>query len=211
MNSLYIHATARLAPMSMMRLWLTLYEDLHAALPPYINSQTCMHSAPLLLTCSQAAAVEVGTSLVNTVAGPSGKDTKTAADQGKGKGPAVPEPLKMVGGIGMELLRVGDTDRRRAGKPSGPAPWKWRKLPATVSAVVRVAATVLVLLAATIVPGTEAHFWMWFLEGEGHLHYLVTWRRGASTSHTTTTLRVSACGQYNPAAAQLQSMLQTYP
>jgi hypothetical protein len=69
-----------------------------------------MHaSVPVLFTDPQAAAVEVGTSLVNTVAGPSGKDTKNAGDQGKGKGPAVPEPLKMVGGIGMELLRVSHT------------------------------------------------------------------------------------------------------
>jgi hypothetical protein len=50
----------------------------------------------------QAAAVEVGSSLVNTVSG--GKDGKNGADQSK-TGP-VPEPLKMVGGIGMELLRV---------------------------------------------------------------------------------------------------------
>jgi len=56
----------------------------------------------------QAATVEVGTSLVNTVTAAGGKDGKTAGDQAK-KGP-VPEPVKMVGGIGMELLRVSEPD-----------------------------------------------------------------------------------------------------
>lgn len=52
----------------------------------------------------QAATVEVGTSLVQTITAAGGKDSKNAGDQAK-KGP-VPEPVKMVGGIGMELLRV---------------------------------------------------------------------------------------------------------
>jgi hypothetical protein len=64
----------------------------------------------------QAAAVEVGTSLVNTVSG-GPKDSKSGGgDQSNKQGP-MPEPLKMVGGIGMELLRVSD----RAAAAAGPA------------------------------------------------------------------------------------------
>lgn len=47
----------------------------------------------------QAATSEIGSSLVQTVAPPPGKDGEAA------KGP-VPQPLVAVGGIGMELLRV---------------------------------------------------------------------------------------------------------
>lgn len=45
--------------------------------------------------------MEVGTSLVQTVSATGGKN---GSDQAK-KGP-VPEPVKLVGGIGMEILRV---------------------------------------------------------------------------------------------------------
>jgi hypothetical protein len=57
----------------------------------------------LVPCCVQAATVEVGTNLVQTVTAAGGKG---GSDQGKQQGSNLPEPLKMVGGIGMELLRV---------------------------------------------------------------------------------------------------------
>lgn len=85
----------------------------HCAEPHLGLLPACCHRQPTtaatspccLLRLPQAAAVEVGTSLVNTVSGGS-KDSKSGGgDQSSKQGP-LPEPLKMVGGIGMELLRV---------------------------------------------------------------------------------------------------------
>lgn len=63
-------------------------------------------------TGMQAATVEVGTTLIQTVTttttktNTSSSSTASAAAAAGSNKPVVPEPLMMVGGIGMELLRV---------------------------------------------------------------------------------------------------------
>jgi hypothetical protein len=57
----------------------------------------------------QAATVEIGTTLVQTVSSATGKKEGDASSS-KGGGSKVPQPLAAAGGIGMELLRVSETN-----------------------------------------------------------------------------------------------------
>jgi hypothetical protein len=58
-------------------------------------------------TGMQAATVEIGSTLVQTVSTAAGKKDGDGSSS-SGGGSKVPQPLAAVGGIGMELLRVSD-------------------------------------------------------------------------------------------------------